>query len=78
MTTARENAAHSSPLGWPVPWDRLLLTAEEVAQALGIGRSKVYELMASGQLRSVAIGRLRRVPAERLAEFVARLEVEGS
>lgn len=67
----------SSPRDDNAHRDKLLLTAEEVAQALGIGRSKVYELMASGQLRSVAIGRLRRVPAARLAEFVANLDVEA-
>ena len=73
----RDGAAHSSPREEYAHRDKLLLTAEEVAQALGIGRSKVYELMASGQLRSVAIGRLRRVPAARLAEFVANLDVEA-
>lgn len=73
----RDDAAQSSPREGYAHRDKLLLTAEEVAQALGIGRSKVYELMASEQLRSVAIGRLRRVPAARLAEFVANLDVEA-
>ncbi len=76
--TAPGDAPHGSPLREYIRTDKLLLTAEEVAQALGIGRSKVYELMASGLLRSVVIGRLRRVPAVRLAEFVARLEEERS
>ena len=30
--------------------DKLLLTPDEAAQVLGIGRSKVYELLASRQL----------------------------
>jgi len=38
--------------------DKLLLTPTEAATALGIGRSKVYELMQTGQLQSVHIGRL--------------------
>lgn len=42
--------------------ERVLLTPTETAQALGIGRSKVYELMATGALASVRIGRCRRVP----------------
>jgi len=33
------------------------LTPEEAAELLGIGRSKVYELMASGVLRSIKVGR---------------------
>jgi excisionase family DNA binding protein len=41
---------------------------------LGIGRTKLYELMASGQLRSVKIGGARRVSATALAEFVAALD----
>ena len=51
-----------------------LLTPEEAAQALKVGRSKVYELMRVGDLRSVKIGGSRRISAAALAEFVARLE----
>jgi excisionase family DNA binding protein len=53
--------------------DKLLLTPAEAARALGIGRTKVYELMASGALASVRIGRCRRVPREALAELVVTL-----
>ncbi len=51
----------------------LLYKPEEAAAVLGIGRSKVFELMASGELTSVQIGRSRRITQEALAEFVARL-----
>jgi excisionase family DNA binding protein len=34
----------------------------------------VYELMRSGDLRSVKIGHLRRVSATAVAEYVARLD----
>jgi excisionase family DNA binding protein len=53
--------------------DKLLLTPAEAARALGIGRTKVYELIASGALASVQIGRCRRVPRETLAELVSAL-----
>ena len=53
--------------------DKLLLTPTEAANALGIGRSKVYELMQTGQLQSVHIGACRRVPAEALTAFLERL-----
>jgi excisionase family DNA binding protein len=53
---------------------KLLLTPEEAAQALGIGRSHVYELLRRGQLKSVRIGACRRVPAAALDEFVASLQ----
>jgi excisionase family DNA binding protein len=52
---------------------RRLLTPEEAAQALGIGRTLVYELMGSGRLRSVRIGACRRVPVTAIDEFVAEL-----
>lgn len=54
----------------------LLLRPEEAADYLGIGRTKVYELIRSGALRSVRIGTLRRVPASALTEFVTQLEQE--
>lgn len=54
--------------------DKLLLRPAEAAARLGIGRTKLYELMASGQLRSVKIGGARRVSATALAEFVAALD----
>ena len=61
--------------GSPVP--ALLVRAEDAALALGVSRTKVYELMRSGALRSVKIGGLRRIPATALAEFVAQLEEQG-
>ncbi len=54
--------------------DKLLLKPEEAAEVLSIGRSKVYELIGSGELASVRIGTSRRVPAEALVEFVSRLQ----
>ena len=52
---------------------RLLLRIEEAAQRLGIGRSLMYRLVMSGEVESVHVGRLHRIPAECLAEHVARL-----
>jgi excisionase family DNA binding protein len=49
--------------------DKLLLTPVEAATVLGIGRSKLYELLQSGQLASVRIGTCRRIPAEAVHSF---------
>ena len=49
---------------------RLLLTVEEAAQRLAIGRSLMYELLASGRITSIRVGRLRRVPCGALTDFV--------
>jgi excisionase family DNA binding protein len=56
------------------PVAKLLFRPKEAAQRLGLGRTKVYELMASGELRSVKIGGARRISATALADFVARLD----
>jgi excisionase family DNA binding protein len=56
----------------------LLVCPEDAARVLGIGRTKVYELIGSGALRSVRVGGLRRIPVTALDEFVARLEAEAA
>jgi excisionase family DNA binding protein len=58
--------------------DGLLLTVEEAARRLRLGRTLVYRLISSGELESVKVGRLRRVPAECLPEYVATLRRTGS
>ncbi len=58
--------------------DKLLLTPAEAADALGIGRSKVYELMRAGTLPSIRIDSWRRVPLEDLTALVARLRGTGN
>jgi excisionase family DNA binding protein len=52
---------------------KLLLTPAEAAEQLGVGRSTVYELLASGELESICIGRARRIPSDALLDFVGRL-----
>lgn len=58
--------------------DKLLLTPVEAATVLGIGRSKLYELLQSGQLASVRIGTCRRVPAEAVHSFLLTLRSTAS
>jgi excisionase family DNA binding protein len=53
--------------------DQLLFTPLQAAKALCIGRSKVYELMQSGELESIRIGSCRRIPAEALTTLIERL-----
>jgi len=57
---------------------RIMLTVEEAACRLGIGRTSMYHLVMTGAVESVRIGRLRRVPVECLGEYVARLRATGS
>ncbi|HZA15296.1 MAG TPA: helix-turn-helix domain-containing protein [Pseudonocardiaceae bacterium] len=52
---------------------RLLLTIEQAAQCLGIGRTLMYALVRDGNVESVQIGRLRRIPADALSRYVDQL-----
>lgn len=52
---------------------RLLLTVPEAAVALSISRSKLYELLAVGLVRSVRIDGSRRIPVEALDAYIACL-----
>jgi excisionase family DNA binding protein len=49
-------------------------TVEQVAKMLNIGRDKVYYLLRTHQLRSIKIGKPRRITSEHLAAFIATLE----
>jgi excisionase family DNA binding protein len=51
---------------------KVLLTVEEVAEAMGLGRTYVYELVMRREIRSIKLGRKRRIPVTALEEFVAR------
>lgn len=57
--------------------EKLLFTAEESAEALGVCRSRVYDLMRKGELLSVKIGRTRRIPADALKQYVEALPRDG-
>ena len=49
----------------------LLLRVEEAARLLAIGHSKIFELIISGDIPSLTIGRARRIPLAALKEWVA-------
>lgn len=75
MTYARAN--RPSQEGVP-EMRRLLLTVRETAEVLGVSRSKAYELLDRGALRSVYIDGCRRVPAAAVEEYVAELVAEAA
>ena len=49
----------------------LLYRPEEAAELLALSRTKVYELVAAGELISCKIGKARRIPASALEAFIA-------
>ena len=53
--------------------EKMLLTPEEVAGVLGIGRSTVYNLIGEHLLRSFKIGRSRRILVSDVQEYIDNL-----
>jgi excisionase family DNA binding protein len=56
-----------------------LLTVPQVMARLQLGRSAVYDLLRTGQLASITLGRARRIPTHALTDFIhTRLEQEAA
>jgi excisionase family DNA binding protein len=53
--------------------EMLLYSPQEAAELLGVGRSQMFELIGRGDVESVKIGRLRKIPREALTAYVERL-----
>jgi excisionase family DNA binding protein len=56
------------------PASKLLLTVDEAAALLGIKRTLTYELIRTGALASVRVGRLRRIRYSDLDAYAAGLD----
>jgi len=52
--------------------DPILVTVDQAAVMLSIGRSKAWELVSKGELPTVRIGRACRVPVSAIHDFTAR------
>jgi excisionase family DNA binding protein len=64
---------HADPAGVKME-TVVLLRIPEVMERLSLGQTKVYELMSSGELRSVKVGRSRRIASDDLERFIAELD----
>ena len=56
----------------------ILLRVEDAATRLGIARTLMFSLIKDGEVESVRVGRLRRVPVASLEEYVERLRAAQS
>lgn len=62
--------------------EKLLLRPIEAAEAIGLGRSKTYQLISSGAIPSVRIGKSVRVPVVALRKWIEKqlqeqIELQG-
>lgn len=67
VAVTRRNAAIPLPGDLPL----LLIDAMQLAQVLGIGRTKAFQLISRGEVPVVRIGRCARVPLGELQEWIA-------
>jgi len=49
-----------------------ILTVEEVAEMLYIGKNTVYKLLDSGELSAFRIGRVWKIPRDSIEEFILK------
>jgi len=54
-----------------------LIDGRDVARLLGIGRTKTFQMLASGELPTVRIGRCVRVPVAALKDWIGRQIIAG-
>jgi excisionase family DNA binding protein len=66
-----EPGPSGSPKSEPSLVGATLLRPEEVAKALQIGRTRTFELLGSGELPVLRIGRIVRVPKADLDRWIA-------
>lgn len=56
--------------------EKILLTVEETAKAIGCGRAHIFNLINRGLLPTVRLGRTTRIPRAWLEEYVAEVTKE--
>ncbi|MGH8876776.1 MAG: helix-turn-helix domain-containing protein [Stackebrandtia sp.] len=70
--SAAETAENENVIALPAATE-IVLTVEEAAERLRIGRTKMYSLVSKGEIESVQIGSLRRIPVSALHLYVQQL-----
>lgn len=67
MTTSGPSAQETSRA---LEGEMLAVTVEEAARLLSLNRTKLYALCMRGEIRSIKIGRSRRIPIAALQQFI--------
>ncbi|MCD8151350.1 MAG: helix-turn-helix domain-containing protein [Clostridiales bacterium] len=49
---------------------RDIMTVFDVAEALGIGKNRIYELMEAGELKAFRIGRIWKIPKRSVETYI--------
>ena len=71
-TSANDRLSNKEPNG-SIPMELpLVLRVEDLTQILSIGRNTAYELVRSGKIKSIRIGRSYRITRDSIAEYLAQ------
>jgi excisionase family DNA binding protein len=60
----------------PSKLERLLFPINDALEIMGVSRTKLFALIASGEIESVKIGRRRLIPYDSMVRFIERLRAE--
>ncbi len=52
--------------------NRLLYSVPEAGRLLGVGRTYIFRLIASGEIESIKLGKLRKIPRDALGRYIDR------
>jgi excisionase family DNA binding protein len=67
----------TATLDYPRPLEPQLLSVVAAMTVLNLGRTRLYELINTGRLRSVQEGRRRLIPLTAIRDYIALLEQEA-
>lgn len=56
----------------PLSHEPICVKVDEAARMIGVGRTKLYELIASGEIDAIKLGKSTRITTESLQELVRR------
>ena len=70
-------SSDASPDAPPENGQPLLLTTGQASQVLQIGRSHLYKLLGRGEIKSIKIGRNRRIPVMELERYIEQEMEDG-
>jgi excisionase family DNA binding protein len=70
--SGRRTSMHRTDTDKPVAIPKLVLTIDEAALALGIGKTLLRELLSHDEIISVRLGRRRLIPLGALEAYIAR------
>lgn len=71
--TSDEDHLSNSETNGSIPTELpLVLRVEDLTQILSIGRNTAYELVRSGKIKSIRIGRSYRITRDSIAEYLAQ------